>query len=402
MTKRPLPLLPAMLWLLASASPGSSATYDCPSDPGFCYFDVANDGCFDAGTDTGPIDAQLEAGSFPNPLPPGSGLPTDPGSIICPPSVGGIEPVADVDWRTALGSHVRLFAADVVPAANAAFPVDVHIHSGGELLSQGAIEKNQGFVWLRAEGDVEVNGDLKPSPLDSVAVDSSGASILIGEKVQIQGREIALNADQDLTLSHRVSIRERSGGNPGLPLLVAGGDLRMTNPTLQLRERLLEVEAANIRVIGKATVKNSGTPVPAAGHPCSVAFDAAPGGSIEIDRMALKAVGILCFSGGSLEIVGGGAGASTFVLGNHPNGPTSVQISVTGAVDLDRVTFVSPNVEIATSGTEVDLTNGTLKAPGSSPGSTTITTGPASTCDLTGTRLKNMALTENCGTLIGP
>jgi len=55
--------------------PGSTALgleYPCPSAPGFCYFDVASDRCFDSGTDVGPIGADLAAGDYPNPLPPGA------------------------------------------------------------------------------------------------------------------------------------------------------------------------------------------------------------------------------------------------------------------------------------------------------------------------------------------
>ncbi len=71
-------LIRAVLALLLMAPPALALEYPCPSDPGFCYRDVGNDGCFDGGVDDGPIKAEIEGQfSFP-PFP-------DPGSIVCPP-----------------------------------------------------------------------------------------------------------------------------------------------------------------------------------------------------------------------------------------------------------------------------------------------------------------------------
>ena len=95
-----MPLRSGLILLLlglALGSPSSAAEYTCPSDPGFCYFDVGNDGCFDGGTDAGPINADLEAGAFPPVGPP------DPGSIVCPPSVKKLAVTGPASWETAVG-----------------------------------------------------------------------------------------------------------------------------------------------------------------------------------------------------------------------------------------------------------------------------------------------------------
>ncbi len=74
----------AVLALLLMPTLALAAEYPCPSDPGFCYRDIGNDGCFDSGTDVGPITAAIEASSTPSaPI---------PGSIVCPPSVSSLAP----------------------------------------------------------------------------------------------------------------------------------------------------------------------------------------------------------------------------------------------------------------------------------------------------------------------
>jgi len=92
--------------VLMIAAP-AAAQYPCPSDPGFCYFDVGNDHCFDPQTDSGPIDEALNS-DFP-----AFGESPDPGSMVCPPSVRNLSTLAR-SWRTAPGGDVLLYAARLV------------------------------------------------------------------------------------------------------------------------------------------------------------------------------------------------------------------------------------------------------------------------------------------------
>src|SRR6185436_14403237 len=101
-------LVPVLISFLCLASPAFALDYNCPTDPGFCYLDVGNDGCFDSGTDVGPIDDQLETGDFPSP--PG---PPDPGSIVCPPRVKTLTTTNGIDWHTAAGGSILLHAARI-------------------------------------------------------------------------------------------------------------------------------------------------------------------------------------------------------------------------------------------------------------------------------------------------
>src|SRR6185369_16768742 len=95
----------AVLGILLITKIGNAAVYPCPSDPGFCYRDFGDDGCFDVGVDDGPINDEIEAQStFP-------GSP-DPGSIVCPPSV--LELVATggaMRLATATGSSILFYDA---------------------------------------------------------------------------------------------------------------------------------------------------------------------------------------------------------------------------------------------------------------------------------------------------
>lgn len=44
-------LIHPVLGLFLMATPALALEYACPTDPGFCYRDLANDGCFDSGAD---------------------------------------------------------------------------------------------------------------------------------------------------------------------------------------------------------------------------------------------------------------------------------------------------------------------------------------------------------------
>lgn len=88
---------------LLVAAPAIALDYPCPSDPGFCYFDRANDGCFDVGTDDAPSEAEfLQLPYYP--------FPSEPGSVICPPSVTELK-LFRAFWRLEPGGEVLLYGA---------------------------------------------------------------------------------------------------------------------------------------------------------------------------------------------------------------------------------------------------------------------------------------------------
>lgn len=392
-------LLPvSVMASVLTVAPTLALEYTCPSDPGFCYLDVANDGCFDAGTDTGPIDAMLEAGSFPDPSPPGFELPADPGSIICPPSVGQLAPSGSVDWRTGVGGHVRLFEAEVLRPGDPGFSgEEVTIVSGGDLQLGEEIAKRSGSVFLLASDDVVIHGSIRGGQF--VVIDSAGGSVWVGPKVRLQAKvgHVRLESGGDLTMEDKVLIQESTSGT-GSPQISAGGALTMANVKVKTKRRV-QMAAASIRGLGKTTVRSTGGG--AVPPTCEMDFSSDSAGSIWFDRLVLKGVGQACFSGGSVRI-GDGVRRSKVTVKPALNGPHEVRVSVDGSVDLDRLSIVAPSVDITTSGTEVVVTDGLLKATGGTPGTTTLTTGIGSTCDLTGTKLKNMTLSEDCGVLIGP
>lgn len=108
-------------------TPATAAEYPCPSDPGFCYRDVANDGCFDSGVDEGPINDEIEGyEEFP--------VVPEPGSIVCPPSVLELTPSdTSIRLETLPGSSIMLYGARIITSGAFA------LVSGGEALVGGRV-----------------------------------------------------------------------------------------------------------------------------------------------------------------------------------------------------------------------------------------------------------------------
>lgn len=84
-----------LLAIVAFASVARASTDACPSDPGACFVDLDNDGCFDAESDTLGVETQMVAADFDTiDFGPGAGL-------VCPPSVKRLDIVGiDVTWRS--------------------------------------------------------------------------------------------------------------------------------------------------------------------------------------------------------------------------------------------------------------------------------------------------------------
>lgn len=268
--------------------------------------------------------------------------------------------------------------------------LNVEIHAGGEISVGGDVEKNRALtIWLDAIGDIEIDASMQSRFL---RVSSESGSVLFRPKGKFQsqlGGDVRLVAGGDVVLEDRVSIR-----GSGIEVH-AGGDLTMTAPKVKSAS-YLELEAASIRSFGKAklSAKKYFT-VPG----CPVTIASGAGGSIWLDQLVLRGAGAICVTGGSLRI-GDDRRRSKITVKPNDGDPQELVIGVDGAVDLDRVSIVSPAVAITTRGTDVRITGGTLK--GAPAGTTTLTTGAGSTCDLTGTVFKSMTLVENCGSLVGP
>lgn len=77
-------------------------------------------------------------------------------------------------------------------------------------------------------------------------------------------------------------------------------------------------------------------------------------------------------------------------------------MTATGAIQMDNLRITGTrDVTIATTGTTVDILESSLRGGKGTP-TITISAGPGSTCDLTGTMVKKATLVTSCDTVVGP
>ncbi len=236
-------VLTAAIFLALTAVPASAFDYPCPSDPGFCYFDVADDGCFDPGTDDGPIDDLLgSGGTYPGPVPPH-------GSIVCPPSVKKIPSLrppgtVDVSWKTAPGSDILIHAANLSQKSG-----NVRVVSGNRLLLGGKVSVGDWSFQAEVAGDFELEGSIRGVTKQfggSIIIDVEGNAVL-HEKSKLIADGVILDVAGDVT------AHDRFRGS-GL-VVTAGGRLEMTNP--KLSGNVVQLTANDVLVHGRGDLKAS-------------------------------------------------------------------------------------------------------------------------------------------------
>jgi len=358
-----------------------SVEYPCPSDPGFCYRDFGNDGCFDAGTDDGPIDTEIEdSAQFPVPPP--------PGSIVCPPSV---------DELTGSGANIRL----ATEAASSISFYGTRINtanrfetlSGDEVLIGGPVFGGVGVSTIRGEGDVRLEGLFKLNTggafTSDLVLQSDSGDVIVGPKVSIKASDITMSAPAgDVTLLKRVAIQAK---NSAIVSLSAGGDVTMTKPKFKSQQLL--VSGGDVTILEKGSLKSSLIQIVATG-------------SVVIDRFSVRsgAPGFLS----PLAISG-----TKVTLGVEKNGHTprsrivykgdqAIAISAAATIDIDNLVLKSnTDVKIETTGMTANLTGSKLVGVETQP-TFEVEGGPGSTCDLTATVVTKATLTTSCDTVIGP
>lgn len=217
-------LLVAVVAVLSLAGFAAAAEYPCPSDPGFCYLDVDSDGCFDEGTDDGPLDDRLSSGSFP----PDGQRPDDSASIVCPPSVRElrIAPTERVTWLTGFGGHILLFGTTIRVPRGGVFVFYSHgdAYVGGPILGP---ETGLALVSIRSDGDLELADQVRirtgRSPDSHLSIESSFANIRFGRRVAIESGNLHLIALGTLDFGDSANVR-----GPGnlVAERVEGADLR--------------------------------------------------------------------------------------------------------------------------------------------------------------------------------
>lgn len=392
-------LLP--LWAaLAMGGPALALEYPCPSDPGFCYFDAANDGCFDGGTDAGPIDGLLESGSFP--APPASPV---PGSIVCPPSVGTLKPVAPVDWETAVGGDVLLYRATILTEEGDNVVIDSGgiLYLGGLLKLGGQVSPGAGDLALTAVGDVTLQVGAKSAGAASgfadAVVTSTDGDVVLGPKAKLLLGDSTFTTTNggDVVLGEKVKADFRISSFPAESgRFSASGDLITTDARFVLSEvGTLELQGANVLLGGRTKIKT--------GKHVDIAASA--GGEVRIDALVAAFGGAFTVDAGDVAI--GLPDAKGKVRGSKVKAdqdePGQLTIVASGEIELDRVKVTKVGtIDVQTAGTTIRFVEGKVQETPLFPGTTTLSAGPGSTCDVTDSKFKNSTLITNCDTVVGP
>lgn len=369
-----------------------AAEYPCASDPGFCYRDIGDDGCFDSGVDEGLINDEIETST---------GFPAVPaaGSIVCPPSVKKIQSVAgeDIYLETAPGSSILIYAARVVAQ-------DFLTISGDRLLLGGRVDCAGTLSRHLAAGDIDIEkgGKATPSvsPNPTFEVKSATGDIRVGPKSKFSaGKLVSLEAPLgNITLEEGVRISAKGGSSRTDLTVSAGGDVEMTRASLNAvgdTSSWIVIQGSNIRLSKRTTVKSRARTSPL------VFRILAPGGDVDIERLAMSISPWLTIEGANVTIgieQNGKIGRSRITTKSL----RPVDIVATGAIAISRLALnASADVTIETTGTSIDILDSKLSGTAATP-TIEVTAGPGSTCDLTGTTVKSATLVTSCDTVVGP
>lgn len=369
----------SILAFLLAAAPASAFEYPCPSDPGFCYFDVGNDGCFDAGTDTGPIDTDLEAGTFPPVGPP------LPGSIICPPDAGNLNLAVPTTWETAPGGGVRLYGPRLVGVGG-----PVSIVSGAGILIGGRVS-NVNAITLHATDDIEIEQSLLLTKSNSgVDVESTSAGIVIGPKVKIKAGGSTFTAAGNIEIGSRAKLQIFAFNHLEWDFITPGA---LASEDLDIKGGSeLRLQVGSLEVGGKFKLNPS-------------RFYLTATGAVRIGRM-LQKDGEVHVTASSIEI--GIPDAKGKVRSSKLKTTEDVQMSATGDIRMDGVkiiaptSFSGPDAIDLDAGGDLSFVDGTIRSRPSQPRDVMLTAGGGFSCDLTGTKLQATVLTLNCDTVVGP
>lgn len=365
--------------LLVSVAPAADALeYSCPSDPGFCYFDRANDGCFDPGSDEGPIEAQLALATFFVPYPD----PAEPGSIVCPPSVARLK-LNDANWRTEPDGDVLLFAARLSGR--------IQIESGGRLHLGGGADGSE-ILTLSARDDVsiarKVQAKEKGFGVTSIAMESTSGAVELGARARLvcEG-SCSVAAAGDIMLAAGSSINAKDG----FVRLDADGFV-FTDSAAIRGAGPVDIVGSGLSSVGRLSLQSSVN---------SIQVDAGLDGPIRIDQLKAKAQShrTITLAGGQIEI---GRPVAGKIRTSTVKGPASFDINASGPIRVEKTQIVkAQSIDFGTDGTEVSFIAGRVVGSAVSPSTMTMTAGAGSTCDVTGSLFKAM-LVANCDTLIGP
>lgn len=378
-------LIVPLLAVLSLARIAAAAEYPCPSDPGFCYRDVGDDGCFDSGLDEGPINNLLEAGNY---------APAD-GSIVCSPGVKlELQPFS-FRWETTSGSGIFLY--EVKLKGESAQLTHLWIDSAEDVVLTGTATTFRSFR-VEAGADADVRAKLKAGSVDVFSQDRTE----LYASTSITAGSVGIHGDGSVVVEEKVRVRATNSGEHGAArlLVTSFGDIAMTSPRLWTKrstngtEAQLRLSGDNITLAGTAKLTGENVQVEA-------------GGAFTVDQVKLIAPAGVDAPQVSIE-------AATVEIGREQNGklkrsrirakspsePSTIDIVASGAVVLRDLDLQFAHSVVA--GAEVSLLDS--RVLGSKFGAATvhIASDPGMVCDLSGTLIAGATLTTDCGSVVGP
>lgn len=380
---------------LLLATPALAIEYSCPSDPGFCYFDVGNDGCFDAGVDLPGIESDLDGGVWPLP----AGSPPSPGSIICPPSVQQIDVIRHgaanvIDWDTAPGGDIILHEARLRAVGGDG---DIHVDAGGYLGLGGGIEARSRHtdITLRSEDGATVAGKVKSKR--NFQLWSFGGDVTLEDRTQITTRSTISIFAGAFTAGDKVKLKAK----PGSITVSSSGPVVMGDSPVVTSAGALTVRGSSIDIQGKAKLTANGDRE-------ELILE---GGAIGVDAIQASARGTVSITGDDVVIgrpnAKGRIATSRLNARKDTSGSYSdsvLEVEGTTGLAFEKIRFNGRRFSFDTTATEVKIARSIFLAPKSWAGSstTTIQAGAGATCDLTGTAFLHTVLAGNCDTIVGP
>jgi len=175
--------------------------------------------------------------------------------------------------------------------------------------------------------------------------------------------------------------------------LSAAGDVDLDSAKITVKKAGYTIDGANVILRGKTRLK-------AFAEFSSPSDITATAGDVTIDQLSLKGDRPVVISGTNVTIgvmENGKTPRSTLTQKN-----LTVDVLATDTIHIDNLALSSVgDVTIDTTGTTVDLLASKLKGKKATP-TITVSAGPGSTCDLTGTQVVGATLVTSCDTVIGP
>lgn len=409
-----LPSTALLLGPLAALTLAAPVEYPCPSDPGFCYRDTADDGCFDPAVDSGPIDEEIQSSSTPPADPP-------PGSIVCPPSVKTlVSREGAIRLATPAGSSILFFGTRIrvrpgLPGGNEpgfeaisgddlrvdgviVSPRVVRLEAARNLTAHGRIASDEAIA-MDAEGDIEIQGALEGR--NGVYVQSLGGDLVVGPRTRVRTNGSSLLAPVgDLTLHADFAFVASGPGGGGLRI-EAAGTVRATRATLNLdgRARRLRVAGESIEFLDSLELRLRGFPAPFRTGVSIMAQD----GNVVFDRLRMATEAEVLISGHDIRIGREGRAPRSKVrlLGSPFQ---QFVVAATGALQVENLRIQGSHY-MAMLGTEGlvfrdSLVRGKPKVGAGSGPSLLVRGGPGVVCDLTETKVVDAPLTTECDSVI--